>query len=111
MVIQKNIEFLKGMSTPTVSKTFPNSTGDILSIQISGDFSGAAYIEGRNRRENDWVQLAGISLSDFSVARNGFSKAGMYEIGIVGIRELRARIDGVEGNVTIFGQIISTEET
>lgn len=111
MVIQKNIEFLKGMSTPTVSKTFPNSTGDILSVQLSGDFSGAVHIEGRNRYNGDWISLAGISVSDFSVARNGFTSAGIYEIGIVGIREIRARIDEVEGNIALSGQIISTEET
>lgn len=111
MVIQKNIEFLKGMSTPTVSKTFPNSTGDILSVQLSGDFSGAIHIEGRNRPNSDWVPLAGINLSDFSVARNGFTRAGLYEISIVGIREFRARVDGVDGNIALSGQIISTEET
>lgn len=111
MVIQKNIEFFKGMNTPTVSKTFPNATGDILSLQISGDFSGVVHLEGRNNRNGDWVSLAGINLSDFSVARNGFTASGMYEIGIVGIRELRGRIESTSGNVSMFGQIISTEET
>lgn len=111
MIIQKNIEFLKGMSTPTVSRTFPNSAGDILAIQISGDFGGAVRIEGRSRHNGDWVSLAGISLKDFSVARDGFTSAGLYEIGIVGVREIRARIDEVTGNVALSGQIISTEET
>jgi hypothetical protein len=111
MVIQKNLEFLRSMSTPTVSKAFPNATGDILSVQISGAFTGTVHIEGRNNSQGDWVSLAGISLTDFAVARNGFKSAGMYEIGIVGVRELRARIDEAQGDVKIFGQIISTEET
>ena len=42
--------------------------------------------------------------------RGGFTKPGMYEIGIVGIREIRARIESVSGDVSMFGQIISTEE-
>ena len=111
MIIQKNLHFFKGMSTPTVSKAFPNSQSDILSVQISGLTSGTIHIEGRNNAGGDWVSLAGISLSDFTPARGGFTKAGIYEIGVVGIREVRARAENVAGNVTVFGQLISTEET
>ena len=80
-------------------------------IQKNIEFGGAVRIEGRNRHGGDWVSLAGISLKDFSVARDGFTSAGLYEIGIVGVREIRARIDEVSGNVALSGQIISTEET
>lgn len=110
MVIQKNAEFFKGMNTPTVSKTFPNSQSDVLSIQIDGNFTGLIHVEGRNHRGGNWISLAGIDLSDFSAVRGGFTKPGMYEIGIVGIREIRARIESVSGDVSMFGQIISTEE-
>ena len=110
MVIQKNCEFLKNSNTPIVSKVFPNASGDILSLQITGD-DGVYHIEGRNNRNGDWVSLAGISLSDFSAIRGGFTKSGLYEIGIIGIRELRVRVESVAGNVTVFGQIISAEET
>lgn len=110
MVIQKNCEFIKNSSTPIVSKVFPNSTGDILTLQISGA-DGLYYLEGRNHSKNDWVSLAGINLSDFSAVRDGFTKAGMYEIGIVGVRELRVRVESTLGKVSLFGQIISTEET
>ena len=110
MVIQKNCEFITNANTPIVSKHFPNSTGDILTLQISGA-NGVYYIEGRNKTKLDWVPLAGINLSDFSAVRDGFTKAGIYEIGVVGIRELRARVESTEGNVSLFGQIISTEET
>ena len=112
MIIQKNVDFFKSMDTPSVSKTYPNSQSDVLSLQISGSFtSGKFHIEGRNHRGGDWVSLAAINLSDFSAVRGGFTQAGMYEIGIVGIREIRARIESVSGEVTMFGQIISTEET
>lgn len=110
MVIQKNCEFVKNSSTPIVSKEFPNATGDVLTLQISGA-DGVYYIEGRNSSKLDWVPLAGINLSDFSAVRGIFTKAGLYEIGIVGIREVRARVESALGNVSIFGQIISTEET
>ena len=111
MVIQKNCEFIKDSNAPIVSKSFPNAVGDILTLQISGA-NGKYFLEGRNNSANGWVPLAGINLSDFSVCRNGFTTAGIYEVGIVGIRELRVKVDAVEGEkVSIFGQIISTEET
>ena len=110
MVIQKNCEFVKNSSTPIVSKPFPNAAGDVLTLQISGA-DGVYYVEGRNRSSHDWVPLAGINLSDFSAIRGKFTSAGLYELGIVGIRELRVRVESVSGEVTIFGQIISTEET
>ena len=109
MVIQKNCEFVKNSSAPIVSKPFPNATGDVLALQISGA-NGVYHIEGRNNRFGNWVSLAGINLSDFSAQRGGFTKEGLYEIGIVGVRELRARVESTEGNVSLFGQIISTEE-
>ena len=110
MVIQKNCEFVKNTSTPIVSKTFPNATGDVLTLQISGA-SGKFYLEGRNSSSGDWFPLAGINLSNFAAIKGCFTEAGIYEIGIVGIRETRVRVEEVNGNVTIFGQIISTEET
>ena len=110
MVIQKNCEFVQNSSTPIVSKSFSNSTGDILTLQISGA-DGLYWLEGRNNSKGDWYSLAGINLGDFSAVRQGFTKAGIYEISVVGIRELRVRVEQANGNVSIFGQIISTEET
>jgi hypothetical protein len=110
MVIQKNCEFIKKATSPVVSKIFPNSTGDTLSLQISGA-DGTYHLEGRNSSKGDWVSLAGINLSDFSAVRGSFTKAGLYEIGIVGVREMRVRVESASGEVSIFGQIISTEET
>lgn len=109
MVIQQNCEFAMKATSPIVSKVFFNSTGDTLAIQISGA-NGVYHIEGRNSFDGEWHDLAGINLSDFSTVRNGYSKAGIYEIGVVGIRQLRARIESVEGEVSIVGQIISAGE-
>jgi len=110
MVIQQNCNFIENASAPIVSKTFSNAASDTLTLQISGA-NGKYYLEGRNNSMGDWFALAGISLSDFSAHRGVFTKAGIYEIGVVGIREVRVRIESVEGNVSIFGQMISTEET
>lgn len=110
MVIQKNCDFVTNVDAPIVSKSFSNASGDTLTLQISGA-NGDYIIEGRNSSNADWVPLAGINLSDFSATKGVFTKAGLYEIGIVGVRELRARVERTEGNVSLFGQIISVEET
>lgn len=110
MVIQKNCEFITNSSTPIVSKVFSNPTGDTLTLSIDGA-DGVYYLEGRNTKHHEWVSLAGINLSDFSAVRGGFTKAGLYEVGIMGVRDLRVRIESVMGNVSVFGQIISSEET
>ena len=110
MVIQKNCEFVRNSSTPIVSRPFSNANGDTLTLQITGA-NGVYHLEGRNTSKGEWTSLAGINLSDFSAVRGGFTKAGIYEIGVIGIRELRVRVESAEGNVSIFGQIISAEET
>lgn len=110
MVIQSNIKFIEHAKAPIVSRTFFNPTGDILSLQISGA-SGSVKLEGRARKDADWVTLAGISLADYALVRDGFTKPGIYEIGIIGIRELRARVDSMDGDISVFGQIINSEET
>lgn len=110
MVIQRNCKFIENTSTPTVSKTFFNATGDTLTVQIDGA-EGIYAIEGRNSANGAWYPLAAINLSNFAAMRDGLNAPGVYEIGIVGIRELRAKVDSVQGQVSIFGQIISTEET
>lgn len=110
MVIQKNCEFIKkNSSAPIISSVFSNTSGDTLTLQISGA-DGVYHLEGRNNKKGDWTSLAGIDLSDFSAVRGGFTKAGIYELGIVGIREMRVRVESVSGTVSIFGQIISVEE-
>lgn len=110
MMIQKNCDFITDLSSPKVSRSFFNPSGDVLTLQISGA-NGVYYLEGRNTFRGDWVPLAGINLSNFSAAKGCFTEAGLYEIGILGIREIRVRVESTQGEVSIFGQIISSEET
>lgn len=109
MVIQKNLNFVSNTTIPVLSKTFINASGDVLSLEIKGN--GVIYIDGRLQDDSDWFSIAGINLSDFSVSKDGFTKPGLYEIGVIGIRQLRARVEAVQDNVSVYGQIISSEET
>lgn len=110
MLTQTNCNFITEQLIPTVSKTFTNPASDILSLQVTGG-KGEYYIEGRNNNIGDWQPLAAINLSNFAVAQNGKLEPGLYEIAIASIRELRVRLENAESPVTIFGQMISLEET
>jgi hypothetical protein len=110
MIIQQNCEFVKDSDAPIVSKDFPNASGDVLTIQVYGA-NGLYQVEGRNTSNGDWVPLAGINLSNFSTVIGGVKAPGLYEFGVIGIRAIRVRVEEVEGKVSIFGQIISSEET
>lgn len=109
MIILQTCKFAQNQSSSYVSKSYFNSAGDVLSVQVEGG-DGKYYIEGRTLTSMDWIPLAAINLADFSVAKDGITKAGIYELGIAGIRELRGRVETVNGEVTIMGQIISTGE-
>ena len=110
MIIQRNCDFIKKATAPAISRIIANTNGDTLSFQISGA-NGVYILEGRNNTRANWTPLAGINLSDFSAVKGTYTKEGLYEIGIVGVREMRVKVESVEGTVSITGQIISTEET
>lgn len=109
MVIQKSLNFVQSTTVPVVSTTQTNATADVLSVEIKGN--GVVYIEGRLKSESDWFPIAGINLSDFSVSKDGFTRPGLYELGVIGIRQLRARVEAVQDSISVYGQLISSEET
>lgn len=111
MIIQNKATFFEEAVTSQTSKIYKNSHADVLDLQVDGDFTAATVVvEGRLTPANDWVRLAGINLSDFSVAANGLTKAGIYEFSVLGTREIRARVDNINGKVSVFGYFISSEE-
>lgn len=112
MIIQKKITFCENQTAPFISTAHFNPLSDVLSIQVDGNFlSSLVKIEGRSSNATSWVPLAGINLSDFSVTKKGISKPGLYEFGVIGIREFRINIEQVDGTVSVSGQLINAEET
>ena len=109
MIILQNCKFAQNESSSYVSGTFFNAAGDILTVQIDGG-KGKYYIEGRTNSNMEWISLAAINLQNFAIAAGVITNPGIYEVGISGIRELRARIEEANEVTTISGQIISTEE-
>ena len=109
MVIQKICRFISNTTSPIVSKIFPNPYADTLTLQIDGA-NGLYHVEGRTSAHDAWVSLAGIDLGELTAVRGGFTKAGIYELGVVGIREIRVRVERVDGEVSVSGQLISAEE-
>lgn len=112
MIIQKKFTFCENQTAPFISVTTYNPLSDILIVQIDGTFTDSLIkIEGRSNNVSSWVPLAGINLSNFSVAKNGITQAGMYEFGVIGIREIRLNLEQINGDVTVTGQLINAEET
>lgn len=112
MVIQRDAKFFENQNTSNISNTFVNPQADILTVQVSGGANAfTVAIEGRNSKDADWIPLAGINLTNLSVSTDGITEKGIYEFGIVGIRELRANLKSISGSVSVYGQLISTEET
>ena len=111
MVIQKNVHFIENTTTPMVSKQYPNASSDILDVQVDGSFTGLIKVEGRLHRHGAWVSLAGINLSNFASANGGLKAPGLYEFSVIGIREIRVNVESLSGGaVSVFGQMISSEE-
>lgn len=108
MIILTNCNFANTNQSLT-SATVYNFAGDTLALQISGA-KGIFHLEGRNAISGDWTPLAGINLSNLTVVPGKFTQPGLYEVGIVGVREMRIVVESVEGHVDITGQIISTQE-
>lgn len=112
MVIQRDAKFFENQTTSNISSTFVNPLADILTVQVSGDFNaGVLKIEGRNNNKGEWISLAGINLTNLSVSTDGITEKGIYEFGIIGIREVRANLESISGSISVYGQLISAEET
>lgn len=111
MVIQNKAQFFEDVNTSKTSKIFVNPLADVLDLQVQGEFSAVELvIEGRLNKDSEWVSLAGINLSDFSIAANGLTKKGIYEFSVIGVREVRARVSNLNGTISVFGYFISSEE-
>lgn len=109
MIIQQKVIFFENTFDSSVSRSYFNNSADVLTLSVDGDFSnGLFFIEGRNH--GDWVTLAAINLSDLSIQVNGITKTGLYEVGVLSVRELRCRIEQIQGSVTIAGELISSGE-
>ena len=109
MMILSNCIFAENINQVHTSPIYYNSQGDILSVQIDGA-NGIYHIEGRSRNNGEWFPLVGLNLSDLSIVKGIYTKPGIYELGITSIREIRARIESIDGKVNIFGQIINSQE-
>lgn len=109
MMIQKKVIFFKDAANTATSTSCFNGSADTLALSIKGILnSGSVYIEGHNG--DDWISLAAVNLTNFSVSRKGLVETGIYEISILSVRELRCRIEEISGSVTIEGELISSSE-
>lgn len=112
MVIQGNYRLFTNMDAAGESKIIPNAQGDVCALTISGDFTEAEVVfEGRSDASTQFFPLGGFNTADFSRETGSYTKAGIYEIDVVGMRQVRVRIISVSGGtITVVAQLISTSE-
>lgn len=111
MVPQKDYAFAKNITAEyTPNKPYYNVNSDVMSVEISGTFTSGEFVfEGKlDANSEDYTPLAAIDLSNLSVVRGIATKAGIYELGIEGIREFRVRVQSVSGGyVNIIGRVVN----
>lgn len=113
MIIYNNFIFLTDASSSTESEIFyvPNNKENTLTIQLSGESPSGVVLKilGLTDVENgDWTELAGISLSDYSI-KTYLSLIGIYQYDIEGIKQIKISLDFItSGSITVFG--VTTKE-
>ena len=110
MIIQDTVNLFQEVAAPATSQTAYNAQGDVGVVTIEGTFVGSIAIEGR-AGAGAWQPLAGVNMSNFKVVKAEYTDAGMYELDVVGVREMRARVTSItSGSVSVNVQLISTSE-
>lgn len=109
MVPQIHYVFGKNINTAGIlPNVYHNTIADVLSLEVSGEFTGVIKVEGRVNKENtDYTVIAGINMSEFIIAKT-ITEIGIYEYGIEGIQDIRVNIESISGNVTILGRFVNT---
>ena len=111
MRIQANYTAIDGASAAVVSPEFVNNMCDVCSIQVTGTFTSATlHVQGIiNSDSAEWVNLAVLSLSDYTLATSGISDEGIYECGVEGVSRVRFNLSAVSGgDITVQAQFVNT---
>lgn len=111
MVIRNNAKLISEVTSATTSKDLINQKSDVCVLTITGSFTAAeVVIEGKqDLASSTYFPLGGVNTKDFSLAAGTYTSAGIYEIDIIGVTALRARVVSVTGgNVSVTAQFVST---
>ena len=113
MRIQANYTAISGATAATVSPEFANNSCDVCSVQVTGTFTSATlHVQGIVNAESAvWVNLAVLSLTDYTLSTTGIGAAGIFECGVEGISRVRFNLSAVSGgNITVQAQFANTSE-
>lgn len=112
MMTQMYYVFAKDIKTPGIisENIFHNTSSDMMTLDVYGDFSGEISIEARVDKNNDsFNQISGINIGDFSIA-NTIKSNGIYQYAIDGIRDVRVNVLNITGMVNITAKITNSLE-
>lgn len=106
-----NVLMLDTVTSAATSSVYTNNLCDACSIQISGTFTSAVvYVQGKlNPDIDDWVNIAVIDLSNYTVDSDGISNKKLYEVGIDGVQFVRINAATVTGgNLSAYVSFFDT---
>lgn len=111
MVIRNNVKLISEATSATTSKDIINQKSDVCVLGITGTFTSAeVVVEGKqDTASSTYFPLGGVNTKDFSLAAGTYTSAGIYEIDIIGVKALRARVVSVTGgNISVSAQLVGT---
>ena len=89
------------------SEIFENTRFVIASVQISGAFTAASVVlEGRTSPSGPWVALAVNPVDDPDARSAEMTSAGIYEVSVEGVNQLRIRVVSVTGGTVDAGAVL-----
>lgn len=96
---------MENISAPEVSQVVVNNVCNLLTVQVYGSFSAAQiFVEGLTAvNSGQWEKVAVVDkkLNEPVVGTDGITSAGIYQVAIEGLKNVRINIASVTGSVSI----------
>lgn len=115
MRVKKQITLWQNLATDgSEEKVIYVDDCDVLCIQISGTITGTGFsFKGQVSAEAPFVDLAAINLSSLEVESEPITSAGIYEIGVEGLSNVKIEFNGTTSAsdaICVYAKACSTGE-
>jgi len=105
----KDFTFQESITSPTTGEIFYSSTGDNVTIYISGNSTSRTILFQGCDESGNWYSIQGVRLSDFTKATSTTGTAEVWNFDMtywVGIRMNVTAVAG--GTVNIIGKVVDS---
>lgn len=103
MLVQKEVELLKGKKTTGAGDAVSNEQGSTLYIAVDGTFVATVKVQGN--LGGNWYDLAAVNLSSLEIAE-AIEAAGLYSVaGIEACEQIRLNVTArTSGTINAVGR-------